>query len=668
MHHYVLETTQLETSSAEKALGVLVNKLRSVARSKGGDRSPLFSFDKARVECCVRFWALPLYKRGMDALEKLQERAMNIYKESDIGKAERAGTFELGEEKAQGDLISVHKYLKGRCREDGARLLSVVSSDREAAKSPSLEIIKSSLDLILVSLLKGYLSEDQLKALRAYRQLMNDKKQTQMQEEFKKALESAEQEENGCSKRDVSAVWKLCVVDYRKQEKYKGVILSIWRPLLDICSLLKEGSRYRIYQLSASQSKGRADSTNIQLTATKKTQYLQLSVSQEMLVQIFFPRKTLKFTSLLDPSFQPPCAEVDLVGAVVSVSRTGFTTVVYLSDESCNFVAVKIWTDLRHLAIEDIVVRCSLISASNLQWQSEFKSEIPVLLAGDLSVFSASPKENYLQEKLNELRSMIENVASFCSDAESKLMNLLQRNLLLTPSLTKRSGLENPSPCRNFAEDKSLISSRIEMKHPSPLSTITSYMKLVTPGSAKTPSPAAVSEDHLKNAKKRKAMDFLSCIPAPPPLTPIRSVVSPSVKKAFQPPRSLGLQRSKSSKETDHNIGDATPCRKLRETVHLPENDLVADEELAMINTQALMNNLPEEKKMNYVNENSNTIATNLSGDRSSRNSSRSTEKANNSSKSSSEVAETLQKDPKEPQDSLAARRVLQRQKSRKCY
>ncbi|NWR27259.1 BRCA2 protein, partial [Tachuris rubrigastra] len=475
------------------------------------------------------------------------------------------------------------------------------------------------------SYMEGYLSEDQLKALRAYRQLMNDKKQTQMQEEFKKALESAEQEENGCSKRDVSAVWKLCVVDYRNQEKYKGVILSIWRPLLDICSLLKEGSRYRIYQLSASQSKGRADSTSIQLTATKKTQYLQLSVSQEMLLRIFFPRKALKFTSLLDPSFQPPCAEVDLVGVVVSVSRTGFTTMVYLSDESCNFVAVKIWTDLRHLAIEDIVVCCSLISASNLQWQSEFRSEIPVLLAGDLSVFSASPKENYLQEKLNELRSVIENVASFCSDAESKLMNLLQKNLLLTPSLSKRSGLESPSPSCNFAEDKSLISSRIEMKHPSPSSTITSYMKLVTPGSAKTPSPAAVSEDHLKNTKKRKAMDFLSCIPSPPPLTPICSVISPSVKKAFQPPRSLGLQRSKSSKETDQNIGHVMPCRKLRETVHLPENDLVADEELAMINTQALMNNLPEEKKINCVNENSNTTATNLSGDLSSR----SSEKAN---------------------------------------
>lgn len=52
-----------------------------------------------------------------------------------------------------------------------------------------------------------------------------------------------------------------------------------------------------------------------------------------MLLQIFFPRKALKFTSLLDPSFQPPCAEVDLVGVVISVSKTGtlLTTFVALN-------------------------------------------------------------------------------------------------------------------------------------------------------------------------------------------------------------------------------------------------------------------------------------------------------------------------------------------------
>nr|XP_013817567.1 PREDICTED: breast cancer type 2 susceptibility protein [Apteryx mantelli mantelli] len=518
--------------------------------------------------------------------------------------------------------------------------------------------------------MEGYLSEDQLKALNAHRQMMNDKKQAQIQAEFKKAVESAEQEEHGCSKRDVSTVWKLCVVDYRKQEKHNGVILSIWRPLLDVCSLLKEGSRYRIYQLSASQSKGRSDPAKIQLTATKKTQYLQLPVSQEMLSQIFFPRKALTFTSLLDPSFQPPCAEVDLVGVVVSVGKTGFITLVYLSDENYNLVAVKIWTDLRHLAVEDIVVRSSFISASNLQWQSEFRSEIPMLLAGDLSVFSASPKENHLQEKFNELRSVIKNVDSFCSDAERKLMNLLQRNGPFTPSLPKRYGLECLSPCNSglYAGCNSLVSSpNIEVKYHSPLANSIQNLKLVPQGSAKMSSSATTNEDHPKNSKKRKAMDLLSRIPAPPPLTPICSTVSPSLKKAFQPPRSLGFQHSKSPKETNRNISHATPCRKLRETVHLPENDLVADEELAMINTQAFINTLPEEKQIDCVNENSSTTATNLSDDLSRKNSFKSAGEANNSLKNCAEGAETFQKDTEEAEGSLTDCRKLQRQK-KECY
>ncbi|OXB58071.1 hypothetical protein ASZ78_008411 [Callipepla squamata] len=458
--------------------------------------------------------------------------------------------------------------------------------------------------------MEGYLSEDQLKALNAHKQLMNDKKQTRIQEEFKKAVESAEQEKHGCSKRDVSAVWKLFVVDYRRQEKHKGGILSIWRPLLDVCSLLKEGSRYRIYQLSTSPSKGRSDSANIQLSATKKTQYLQVSVSQKMLVQIFFPRKALQFTSLLDPSYQPPCAEVDVVGVVISISRTGFATMVYLSDESYNLVAIKIWADLRHFAIEDIVVRCSFVAASNLQWQSEFRSEIPVLLAGDLSAFSANPKENHLQEKFNELKRMIE------------------------------------------------ISSRVEMKHQSPLSASTPNPKLPQ-GSAVTPSSAASNQHHPRNSRKRKAMDFLSCIPAPPPLTPICSTVPPALKKAFQPPRSLGVQHSKSAREANPSTGCVTPSGKLRETAQLPENDLVADEELAMINTQALVNTAPEEKVGNVSKD--STRAANLSADLAPKNGSRSATDANSSLKSSSGGA--LQEDPEEPQGSLSIRRVPRRRR-----
>ena len=45
------------------------------------------------------------------------------------GEAERAGTALSGEED-WGDLINVYKYLKGGCKEDGARLFAVVPSAR----------------------------------------------------------------------------------------------------------------------------------------------------------------------------------------------------------------------------------------------------------------------------------------------------------------------------------------------------------------------------------------------------------------------------------------------------------------------------------------------------------------------------------------------------------
>jgi len=98
------------------------------------------------------------------------------------------GLFSLKKRRLRGDLVSAYKYLMGGCQEDGARLFSMVPSDRtrgnghqlkhkkfhlnmrknffslrvtepwdrlprEVVDSPSLEIFKTHLDEVLYSLL-----------------------------------------------------------------------------------------------------------------------------------------------------------------------------------------------------------------------------------------------------------------------------------------------------------------------------------------------------------------------------------------------------------------------------------------------------------------------------------------------------------------------------------
>lgn len=97
---------------------------RALRAGEGRDPS-VFSTGEATTEYCVHFWAPP-YKKDMDILERVQRQTTKVIKGLKLLLYEEnlrdLGLFSL--EKAQGNLVTVYKYLTGK--EGGARLFSVV--------------------------------------------------------------------------------------------------------------------------------------------------------------------------------------------------------------------------------------------------------------------------------------------------------------------------------------------------------------------------------------------------------------------------------------------------------------------------------------------------------------------------------------------------------------
>ncbi|KAK3098391.1 hypothetical protein FSP39_019075 [Pinctada imbricata] len=282
-------------------------------------------------------------------------------------------------------------------------------------------------------ILEGYLSEEQIRMMMDYRRQLQDERRQKLQNEFTKAW--ADNDKN--VKRNVVPLLKLRVLGCSRKDLDTKIsmLITVWRPDQGM-EHLKEGTRYRVYGLTASTARSRYTESPVQLTLARHGRFQALSLDENILDMVYEPRRPLCVADLR--SGTAPYGEADIIGMVINIDHTQFTEsgkiqdIVYCVDCNRDVFGVKFWGGNKAVMNSDNLAPGRILCFSNLIDRPPYRSSIlPVLeWSSELSLCTQTPQGAGQRGVVTEIQGMIKaagGCGTFLEECRRILEELLQR-------------------------------------------------------------------------------------------------------------------------------------------------------------------------------------------------------------------------------------------------